>query len=82
MRYARRKVLIAFGVGFGIALTISTTSALANYATLGEWYQSLSVWLLLASLAMFGLIYVLVKNELDRLPRRPPDGNYTYPPGR
>jgi hypothetical protein len=64
LRYARRKILIAFGTVFGVVLLISTSSALINYATVGEWYTSLAVWLLLGSLLMIVLIYVMVKNEL------------------
>jgi hypothetical protein len=72
LQYARKQVLTAFGVVFGVAVLISTAATLLNYGDLGSWYGTLSTWSLLGAILMFILVIAMVNNELR-------DGRGGYP---
>ncbi len=76
-RYARRKILTAFGVVSGFVLLIPTAGAILNYGDLSTWYASLRGWALVGSLLMIALILVMVNGELKKGPQDPAGGAYS-----
>lgn len=78
-RYAKRAIMIGYGVVGAVILLITVVSTLANYGTFGDWYASARGWCVLGSALMIVLTLVFVNNELKSGPRggSAPGG---YPP--
>lgn len=81
-QYARQKLLIAFTIVGGAALTIATISTLTNYGGIGTWYSRMAGWCLAGSIVMIILILFLTARELDQVyGSNAGGGNPPGPPG-